>query len=75
MAPAALAWHGAAHAHPLARPQPGRPPPPARRYNRFKGASNLDELNKLLTAVAMIRRRKSEVGNQLPPKSRQQVGD
>jgi hypothetical protein len=49
-------------------------PCPACRYSRYKGAANLDELNRLLTGVAMIRRRKLEVGDQLPPKQRQQVG-
>lgn len=45
---------------------------PRRRYGRweFKGATNLDELHKLLTSTVMIRRTKEQVFPQLPKRSR-----
>jgi len=52
-------------AHPV-----GRGP---RQFGMYDGASNLDELNRVLTACAMIRRLKADVLAQLPPKRRQQV--
>ena len=39
----------------------------------FDGASNLEELNRVLVASAMVRRLKRDVLTQLPPKRRQQV--
>ncbi len=51
------------------------PPPsfPRNSFDKFAGAKNGEELNKLLCATLMIRRRKAEVQTQLPPKLRQQV--
>ncbi|GAX73093.1 hypothetical protein CEUSTIGMA_g546.t1 [Chlamydomonas eustigma] len=43
------------------------------RFSQFRGARNQEELNRLLTAALMIRRRKMEVLPQLPSKQRQQV--
>ncbi len=37
------------------------------------GASNLAELNRVLNSTVMVRRLKSEVLDQLPPKRRQHV--
>lgn len=39
----------------------------------FSGASNLDELNKKLKATCMVRRKKSEVLKELPPKIHQVI--
>jgi len=39
----------------------------------FSGASNLEELQQALTSSLMIRREKSQVLTQLPPKQRQKV--
>ena len=39
----------------------------------FAGASNLAELNRVLNSTVMVRRLKSEVLDQLPPKRRQHV--
>jgi len=46
---------------------------PSRFGGPFDGASNLEELNRVLTASAMVRRLKRDVLTQLPPKRRQQV--
>lgn len=46
---------------------------PSRFGGPFDGASNLEELNRVLTASAMIRRLKKDVLTQLPPKRRQQI--
>ena len=45
----------------------------ARQFGLYDGASHLDELNRVLTACAMVRRLKADVLAQLPPKRRQQV--
>ena len=47
--------------------RPGRP------WGAYDGASNLEELNRVLTAAVMVRRLKADVLTQLPPKTRQQV--
>ena len=46
---------------------------PSRFGGPFDGASNLEELNRVLVASAMVRRLKRDVLTQLPPKRRQQV--
>ena len=46
---------------------------PSRFGGPFDGASNLEELNRVLTASAMVRRLKRDVLTQLPPKRRQQI--
>ncbi|KAH9519017.1 Swi SNF matrix associated, actin dependent regulator of chromatin [Bulinus truncatus] len=43
------------------------------RKQSFDGASNLEELQKLLIDILMIRREKSQVLTELPPKQRQRV--
>lgn len=47
--------------------------PPSRFGGVYDGATNLDELHRVLTAAVMVRRLKSGVLSQLPPKRRQQV--
>lgn len=42
-------------------------------YLNLSGASNLLELQQKLTSLLMIRREKSEVLTELPPKQRQRV--
>lgn len=44
-----------------------------RTFGLYEGASNLDELNRVLNAAVMVRRLKADVLKQLPPKRRQQV--
>ncbi|CAL1546880.1 unnamed protein product [Lymnaea stagnalis] len=43
------------------------------RKRQFDGASNLEELQQKLTSMLMIRREKSQVLTELPPKQRQRV--
>lgn len=47
--------------------------PPSRFGGVYDGAINLNELNRVLCAAAMVRRLKADVLTQLPPKRRQQV--
>lgn len=42
-------------------------------FASLPGASNLAELNRVLNSTVMVRRLKSEVLDQLPPKRRQHV--
>jgi len=62
----------------LAQARPGAiTPPPGLQgnyFDKYGGASNLNELNAMLKSAVMVRRLKADVLTQLPSKRRQQVG-